>query len=431
MRKIKILYSAILLLLCPTLVMGGYFNELDEAVAGNFFGVGARQMAMGGAGIMSMDGSALYYNPANLARIPRIEFNLGLSYQKYKGGSNSQSVGLPQQYGANNTKTNTRLNSLILSIPYPTYRGSLVFGLGVAHLNNFDRVSKFYYQEDNGGSITSVEEEAFESGGLNQYTFGFGIDLSPRISFGGAFIYHSGKHEFNLKSDLYQTGSYEPLNQLLKYKYSGIGARLGIALQMSRHLGIGMTVESPTSLSVQQDTRLIENGTETYGYAEYDIKKPFVFSSGLVTRFDNFTAMADMNYTDWSQLEYDDNPDMEIEFNSLFKDYYKEVLGFKLGAEYVLPGLGLSLRGGYFNNPLPFKDIEENGVKTYDGKTRQGYSFGIGLLVDQVMTIDIAYVHGSYENDYFRNGIANFNNSVLLNEDVSHNRIFLTGSYRF
>ncbi len=431
MSKIKILYSALLLLLCPTLVMGGYFNELDEAVAGNSFGIGARQMAMGGAGIMSMDGSALYYNPANLARIPRIEFNLGLSYQKYNGGSRSHPIGLNSQYSASDSKTNTRLNSLTLSIPYPTYRGSLVFGLGVAHLDNFDRVSKFYYQEDDGGSITSVEEEAFESGGLNQYTFGFGIDLSPRVSFGGAFIYHSGKHEFNLKSDLYQAGSLEPLSKLLSYKYSGVGIKLGVALQMSRHLGIGMTIESPTWLSVQQNARLIENGTDTYGYAEYEIKKPFVFSSGLVTRFDNFTAMADMIYTDWSQLAYDDNPDMEMDYNSQFKDYYKEALGFKLGAEYVLPGLGLSLRGGYFNNPLPFKDIEENGIKTYDGKTRHGYSFGVGLLVDQMMTIDIAYVHGSYENDYFRNAIANFDNSVLLNEDVSYNRIYLTGAYRF
>ncbi len=431
MNKSIILSSAILLFLFPSLVVGGYFNELDEAVAGNFFGIGARQMAMGGAGIMSMDGTALYYNPANLARIPRIEFNLGLSYQKYKGGSSTQSVGLSKQYNGGDTKTNTRLNSLILSIPYPTYRGSLVFALGVGHLNNFDRLSKFYYQENISGNITSLEEEAFESGGLNQYSFGFGMDLSPRISFGGSLIYHSGKHEFNLKSDLYQAGAYDPLSQLLSYKYSGIGAKLGVALQLSRHLGIGITVESPTSLNVKQDARLIENGTETYGYAEYDIKKPFAFASGLIARFDNFTGMADLNYIDWSQLEYGDNPQMEIDYNSQFKDYYREVLSLKMGAEYVFPALGLSLRGGYFNNPLPFKDIEENGIKTYDAKSRQGYSFGIGFLVDQMMTIDIAYVHGSYENDYYRNAIANFNNSVLLTENVSYDRIYLTGAYRF
>jgi long-subunit fatty acid transport protein len=411
--------------------MGGYFNEIDEVIAGNSFGLGARQMAMGGAGIMSIDGSALFYNPANLARIPRIEFNLGLSYQKFNSSTNSQSVGLSQLYGANDSKTNSRLNSMILSIPYPTYRGSLVFGVGMGRMDNFDRVTKFNYQEDIGGNIVSLSEEAFESGGLSQYAFGCGIDLSPRISFGGALLYHRGKHEFNLKSDLYTVGVNNPINQLLVYKYSGVGAKVGFSLQLSRYLGMGMTVESPTILSVRQDEQLIENGVESYSYAEYDIKKPFVFSSGLVYRLNYLTAMIDMNYIDWSQLAYDDNPDMEMEYNSKFKEYYKDVLKYKLGVEYIFPGLGFSVRGGYFNNPLPYKDIEENGIKKYDAKRQHGYSLGVGLLVDQIMTIDIAYVHGSYENDYYRNAIPNFNNSVLLNEDASYNRIYLTGAYRF
>ena len=68
MNKRIFLSGAFLLFLFPPLVLGGYFNELDEPIAGNYFGIGARQMAMGGAGIMSMDGTALYYNPANLAR---------------------------------------------------------------------------------------------------------------------------------------------------------------------------------------------------------------------------------------------------------------------------------------------------------------------------------------------------------------------------
>jgi long-subunit fatty acid transport protein len=432
MNRAKILLSAFLVLLLPTIGMGSYFNYLDEAIAGNHFGVGARQMAMGGAGIMSMDGSVLFYNPANLARIPRIEFNLGLSYQKYKDNTSTQTVGLSQQYDANDSKTNTRINSIIVTIPYPTYRGSLVFGIGMAHLINFDRVAKFYYQQDSAMYTNSLEEEAFESGGLNEYSFGFGIDLSPRLSFGAALLYYSGKDDFTLSSDLYKNGSYDPLKQLLAYKYSGVGIKAGLAMQVSQYLGVGVMIQSPTSLSVKQDEQLIENGT-TYGYTEYDLKKPFVFSSGLIFRFNNLTILADMNYTDWSQMQYSDNSDMELTYNSDFKDYYKEVVNLKVGAEYVIPALGLSLRGGYFNDPLPFKDIEENGVKTYDAKKRDGFSFGLGFLVDEVMTIDVAYVYESYKSDYYRKAgsLVDFDLPMTLSEDVSRNRIYLTGAYRF
>jgi len=43
---------------------------INEVVAGNFFGGGARAMAMGGAQIAACDdGTALIYNPAALGRV--------------------------------------------------------------------------------------------------------------------------------------------------------------------------------------------------------------------------------------------------------------------------------------------------------------------------------------------------------------------------
>ena len=80
-------------LLCLTFVFSIFFTGLssaqdlgryEEVTAGNFFGIGARQMAMGGTGIASSwDGAAMWYNPAALARIHRVEFQLGLNHQKF------------------------------------------------------------------------------------------------------------------------------------------------------------------------------------------------------------------------------------------------------------------------------------------------------------------------------------------------------------
>jgi hypothetical protein len=53
----------------------------QEMVVGNDAGVGARAMGMGGAyTAVSDDAAAIYYNPAGLAQMRRIEWNLRKFY---------------------------------------------------------------------------------------------------------------------------------------------------------------------------------------------------------------------------------------------------------------------------------------------------------------------------------------------------------------
>lgn len=428
MKLIIVLITVICFSLSASYVSAAYFVDIEEIIAGNSAGFGARQMAMGGAGIMSMDGTSLFYNPANLARVPRIEFNLGLSYQRFQDESTSRPIDLTQEYTAKDHKTDNRLNSVILSIPYPTYRGSLVFGVGMVRASDFDRVSLLNYQEGEGGNAAVNSEEIFESGGLNQWGFGMGMDLSPRISFGGAVLVYTGKHQLKLESDIYMSGAlYSSLQQLLDYKYLGIGAKLGLAMQLSRHIGLGLTAELPVSFDVEQDATLIEDGEESFGYAEYELKKPFVFSAGLISRFNYATLMLDCDYTDWTQFAYGDNYEMELLYNSKFRGYYRDVFRFRVGSEYVFPAMGLSLRAGYFYDPLPYNS-------DYFDKDRQGFSFGFGLLVDEVMTLDFAFVRGTYANYNFlkaSEGSSIFTGSFELIDDIKYNRVYMTGAYRF
>ena len=102
--------------------------------------------------------------------------------------------------------------------------------------------------------------------------------------------------------------------------------------------------------------------------------------------------------------------------------FYRDVLRYSIGAEYVIPSLSLSLRGGLFSDPLPFKD-------QFINNNRNGYSLGLGVLIDQVLTIDLAYVHGSYSrNSNFWYGSASIDSRGY---DISYNRIYLTAASRF
>jgi hypothetical protein len=434
---------------------GQYIEQVEEITAGNFFGYGARQMAMGGAGMMSLDGSALFYNPANLARIPRIEFNFGLSNQKYKDVSSIRALRREVDYSSaipqasilsprfdgflsvpakpENSKTNTRINMAILTVPYPTYRGSLVFGVGYARVANFDRIFRLMYIDTSAtGDIVAVGDE-FQSGSLNQWGAGFGIDLSPRISFGTALYLYTGKHEYNWEYNLdsvdYQYGE----ESLISDDYLGWNAKISLSIQLSRMVGLGLAVETPTFLSVDEEADYIYLGDPTlyYNFAEYNVKKPFVFSVGIQARLKSAVLALDLDYTDWSQLEYGDNDEMEI-FNDDIRNYYTDVIRYRIGGEYIIPDWGLSLRAGYYNDPLPFK-------KRFINSDRDGISFGFGILVDQVLTIDVAYVHGSYSrnSDFIHASEVDSGDQLLgtynliVDEDISFNRIYLTSAYRF
>jgi Outer membrane protein transport protein (OMPP1/FadL/TodX) len=436
-----------------------YIESVEEITSGNFFGYGARQMAMGGAGLMTNDGTALFYNPANLARIPRIEFLFGMSHQKYRDESSLRPVRkivnfnsvipevdiysgrfesfVPLSGSMDDSKSNTRINAGIISIPYPTYRGSLVLGIGVVRSADFDRIFSLYHRDtSSAGSITASGNE-FQSGGLYQWGFGAGIDLSPKISCGATVYLFTGKHEYNWEYNLdsLQALTYHS-EQYIEDSYLGIGGKIGLTVQMSPYFGLGLAMETPAVLSVDENSNssytLADTGyssDESANYVEYDVKKPFVFSAGVMSRYKDATLEMDIDYTDWSQLSYGGNVEMEKE-NSKIKSYYRDALRFRAGGEYVFPALGLSLRGGYFTDPLPFKEEFQN-------KSRYGYTFGLGLLIDQVMTIDLAYIHGSYSrnSDFLYSTV--YNNEVgryhylVVDEDISYNRLFLTAAYRF
>jgi hypothetical protein len=99
-----------------------------------------------------------------------------------------------------------------------------------------------------------------------------------------------------------------------------------------------------------------------------------------------------MHYSDWSQLDldYDDPTLSETEETEFILDNLKESLSLHIGAEYLFPDQGVTVRAGYFRDPLP---IDERFIES----ERQYVTFGAGFLIDRVMTLDLAYVHGGYE----------------------------------
>ena len=383
----------------------------QEAIQSDFFGVDARSMAMGNTGIVTAnDGSAIISNPANLARIRRIELRFGLSHARVANDSRIKTG--DQVYDGGQSLRKTRINALSLAIPVPTYRGSLVFAFGFNRVNSFDRAAGLEYPPPPGyAAITAREAEA---GGLWKWTASGAVDVSPRLSAGISAHLLTGKDEYDWRQVFRSNDPAQTWidDQSINIDYLGLAGTAGATYAISRALTAGVVLETPTYLAAE----------ESYpGYpdsgASYSITRPFAFGVGVSGVTSHLTMTGDLRYSDWSQLEisYDSPSLSNISDQQFMAENLREAISWHFGAEYLFPAQGVNLRAGYFLDPLPI-------ARHYIESQRQYMTFGAGFLFDRVMVLDLAYVTGGYE---LRN-----TNSIDSLEKYKIRRVFLTIGYR-
>ncbi|MCK4597385.1 outer membrane protein transport protein, partial [bacterium] len=379
------------------------------------FGVGARAMGMGGAAIaVSDDFSALYWNPAALAQVRRIEISGGLSHQRYTCRTT--------YYGndAKDRESNTRLNAIGMVFPVPTYRGSLVFALGAGRDRNFDAifVQRGYSTKDNWWQ----EGREIQSGGLLAWSVGGAVDVSPTLSLGAAINLWDGDYNYDWDAFFADTrdiwtewpNDYDTtyIHDVKSADFDGVGIKLGGLLRLSRFVKAGMTISSPVTYDISGELVMrirdvFDDGDEDQYretvYFQNEISTPWEFGFGMAWSVPTFLMAADLRYADWSQMKFNDQP----------LEDYQETLSLSVGGEYILPQVGTKIRAGYSSEPIAYTvpEIVED---------REQYTLGVGFLVGQVMTLDLAWVHGTWKTS-----------QSSLTEKDEVDRVFLSVAYRF
>jgi hypothetical protein len=408
--------GVLMVLLAVFLGLVGRPALADESIllAGHF-GVGARAMGMGGAAIaVSEDFSALYWNPAALAQVRRIEICGGLSHQRYT---------CQTTYCGNDAKdreSNTRLNAIGMVFPVPTYRGSLVFALGAGRDRNFDAifVQRGYSTEDGWWQ----EGREIQSGGLLAWSVGGAVDVSPTLSLGAAINLWDGDYNYDWDAFFADTrdiwtewpNDYDTtyIHDVKSADFDGVGIKLGGLLRLSRFVKAGMTISSPVTYDISGELVMrirdvFDDGDEDQYretvYFQNEISTPWEFGFGMAWSVPTFLMAADLRYADWSQMKFNDQP----------LEDYQETLSLSVGGEYILPKVGTKVRAGYSSEPIAYTvpEIVED---------REQYTLGVGFLVGQVMTLDLAWVHGTWKTS-----------QSSLTEKDEVDRMFLSVAYRF
>jgi len=301
---------AFLLMLCAP--AGG-----QEITVDNLMGVGARAMGMGGAYVaVSEDFSATYWNPAGLAQIRRIELYGSLSHQIQKvesyfyGGFDRSRI------------SRTKLNSLGIVLPVPTYRGSLVFALGFNRVKSFDSI--FSIDGYSTSSLFHRRGTASDEGGLTAFSIAGAIDVSPSASLGLSLNVWGGTDEFSkdlLSTDIYDMhrDTVSVLEKLsFKDEYSGFNVTFAMLLRAPLGFRFGAALSTPVTFKVKEDwsseyeTTL--SGPVTYregdsGHFSYKVYLPYELALGASwSVLGLLTLAADMRYVDWTQTRYDEPP---------------------------------------------------------------------------------------------------------------------------
>jgi hypothetical protein len=349
-----------------------------------------------------------------LTRIKRPEFYAALSNEKVKNVTNSPDTGVSNDF------SKTRLNSLILSVPVPTYRGAFVIALGVNRVKSFDKTYTFQ-RNTFPGTEWAVEEQ---TGGMQEWSAGAGVSLSPRLSVGATLIYDHGKETYfwNLK----QTGSSGEIefDDNIESVYSAVGARLGLDVEINQYVGLSLALDSPRNFLIKQDYVLDSSGTTLIDTYEYHLTHPYAFAGGLVLRRGTALVECDLTYEDWSQMEYKNKESLSIARRGLGKDnrvlrqLYDQVFTFSIGAEYVIPSYGVVLRGGFKHDPLPISGtLMSNQIE----KDRNSFSAGLGFLIDKIVMLDIAYAHAGYKI---------YDGEKRLSEEFTSDRVMVSIGYR-
>lgn len=468
--KIKsFFWICVLLVSFSTLSFSQYIEDALRYMQPNS-GTGARALGLGNAytGVAD-DFTAVWWNPAGLGQIKKFELTGGFSHFNYS--DDATFLGNTSNY----SNSATTLNNLGIVFPFPTVRGSLVFAVGYNRTNNFttgmsfngfnpvssiiptlitnDPASNIPYQTfltDNDGLYTPLTKnlnqsgDVLEGGSLGNWAFSGAMEVAPNLYAGLSLHVATGSYSYDRNYNEADSKNYYTFLDTVHYSsidfsrlklednitsdFSGFGAQLGILYNFKNQLRFGLTIKTPFRYNVKEDfstrgTTTFDNGDsytyKTSGSGEYDVVTPYVFSGGVAWTFKGLMLSGDLEWIDYTQMEFDNANEDVTALNRDIKSVLQSVVNFRGGLEYTIPTVELKLRGGYGIYPSPFKGDQSE----YNQKIM---SFGLGYLVEESLMIDAAYSINS-----FTTRRVNYDVTSETLEKVKAGNLLVTLSFRF
>ena len=434
--------------------------------------VGARALGMGSAYTgVATDFTALYWNPAGLARIRQFEIFGGI------GHLNFQNNGTFFDQTKKFSNSSTSLTTVGFVYPVPTRRGSLTLAFGYNRSADFTTALAFegfnaqssiipslydpdpdqdlawqLFLEDTTGfspiqNNVNQRGTVLESDGINNWSLGGAIEIAPGFHLGAALTLISGSYSYTrnfVEEDTRRLYTITPfdfqqliLDNAIDWDLLGYGFKVGILYNIQDRTRLGFTIKVPSRFNVKE--KFNSDGTSVFktpdkngnfrytasisGSSEYDVQTPFVLGGGISFNTGRFVFSGDAEFADWTQVEFK-NPSANVirltrQNNTEIKSLFRSTTNLRAGVEYEVPNSDVRLRGGFIYRPSPFEGDPISFAQKY-------FTGGIGFAVQRSIFIDIAYAHGFWDTFH-----VNYDRTSRTNESIKTNNLLLAISYRF
>lgn len=446
-------------------------------------GIGARSLGLGMAytGVAN-DYSAIYWNPAGLAQLTMSEFSLGLSHLTFSNKStffendktfstsstklNDLGVAYPFPtikgslvFAAGYNRINDfagalsfigfNPNSSIIQhyAPHglPTEKspsGNLAWELYLANVDSLSPNS-YIFNSQIQDSVTQIGK-ILESGGLNNWSAALAFEAAKNLYLGATINLNTGSYNWQRNysekdlGNIYNSSRYPfdftslYIDQTIDATISGFSAKFGMLYRIGNFTRFGLSIKTPSWLTIEetftsQGESFFDNGDNfKYPYnrpskstTKYDVVSPFVFAGGFSYILNDFLFSLDLEYTDWTQMEFQNAPEYLMMLNTDIKEIFQPTLNLKTGVEYEFPGIGTRARVGFANFPSPYKGDPASFSKKF-------ITAGLSFLIQDIVAIDMGYAYGFW-NSYR----VNYDKTSKVDEKINSHNIITTISYRF
>lgn len=379
---------------------------------------------MGGAfTALASDSSAIYYNPAGLATIPRSSISLSANMYGLVRGTHKD------YFGAGNDLNYSEVNIVPSAFGFVKKIGEdSAFAFGAFEMDNLSYANTTTAtQTIDAVSYLMVAENAYREEKL-----AIGPAFSTRLApewYVGITVFGIYDSWNNVKSYYYQTPSQNPssvflFNDSADYKNLSIAATIGILYKPSEAFAAGLTVTT-------SGYKVYGNG---YDFSRNDLEGILLKRDDLQTQAANpmriragaawgypgaWRLAADVSYVDRASYCY----------FSEFEDtriVTKAVYNVNLGAEYMVHE-NIPLRLGLFtnNSASPGYDPSANYYEDFD---QRGYTFSLGHEQgNQTINVGVVYMTGSGSTT----GADKNLQTVLTGISQERIYIFIGSSYMF
>jgi hypothetical protein len=413
-----------------------------------------------------------------------MEFSGGIQYTNF--GNNTTFM----NNMTDDSNSSTTLDRLSFAFPFPTIRGSLVFGISYHTTKDFTGTVKFNgFNRENNSLIQALlappnpsdipyqlylagptdqtnihgnlnqSGSILNSGALKNWTFSGAIEAYKNIFLGVNLNIITG--DYNSDNEYYEDdtrniyGRADPtdtlhsdfltfnLNRILNWDISGWNAKFGLLYQFTNLARFGLTVQFPKSYDIKEkftvngysdfsNDRVSLTSSDYSDEVKYNITTPFELGLGFSVNLRGLIISTQGTLIDYSQTKFEDisglGASIVNNINRNIKDQLAAVFNYNFGVEYTIPMIGLRLRGGYLVQPSPYK----GDPSKYDHKY---VTVGFGFLQAKTIGFDFGFAHGWWQ-DFGDNYSVDQNGNYIggasrTYQDVTVNKFVLTATYRF